>query len=345
VDGPEGRTGAAADLAARYGLPVLLVLDVAGQAQSAAAVAVGFATHRTGVQVAGVVLNRVGSERHRAQATGAIAAAGLPVLGSLSRDAGVAVPERHLGLVQARELPELAALIARLGEWVARHVDLDAVVALATPPRVEAAAGTDTGALPPPGRAVALAQDAAFSFVYPHMLAGWRAAGAAVLPFSPLADEAPPEEADCCWLPGGYPELHAARLAAAERFRAGLARFAASRPVHGECGGFMVLGARLQDEGGTWHEMAGLLPHATSFAARRMTLGYRAGTTLADSPLGPAGTRLRGHEFHYATLTEPGDAEPLLKLADAAGRPLGAAGSRRGRVSGTFFHAIAGEAA
>ncbi len=174
-----------------------------------------------------------------------------------------------------------------------------------------------------------MARDAAFSFVYAHMLEGWRRAGSELVFFSPLADEAPPPDCDSCWLPGGYPELHAGELAAAQRFKAGLAAFAATRPVHGECGGFMVLGAKLQSADGQWHEMTGLLSHETSFAKRRMNLGYRQAVMLADSPLGPAGTCIRGHEFHYASVVEPGtDAA----LADIAGRRRQAAWAGGGQT-------------
>ena len=121
-------------------------------------------------------------------------------------------------------------------------------------------------ALPPPGQRIALASDQAFSFVYPHLIEAWRRAGAEIFAFSPLADEPPPESADSCWLPGGYPELHADALAAARRFSAGLRRFAETRPVHGECGGYMVLGESLEDAAGRRHAMTGLLGHATSFA-------------------------------------------------------------------------------
>jgi cobyrinic acid a,c-diamide synthase len=195
--------------------------------------------------------------------------------------------------------------------------------------------------LPPPGQRIALAQDAAFSFVYPHVLAGWRQAGAELVPFSPLAGEAPPESCDSCWLPGGYPELHAGRLAAAETFRVGLAQFAATRPVHGECGGYMVLGEGLEDAGGATHRMAGLLSHATSFAQRKLHLGYRRVRLLAGGPLGPAGAGLRGHEFHYAAMLSAGEDAPLVELADGEGNALGSAGGRRGHVTGTFFHAVA----
>jgi cobyrinic acid a,c-diamide synthase len=165
--------------------------------------------------------------------------------------------------------------------------------------------------------------------------------GAEIVPFSPLADEPPAAGCDCCWLPGGYPELHAGALAAAARFRAGIAQFATTRPVHGECGGYMVLGEWLEDASGARHAMAGLLGHTTSFAQRRLHLGYREARLLAECPIGPARARVRGHEFHYATLVSAADDTPLADLADGQGRPLGPAGGRRGRVTGTFFHAIA----
>ncbi len=336
-----GRTGAAADLAAGFALPVLLVLDVSGQSQSAGATARGFATHDPAVRVAGAVLNRVGSPRHLAGAGAAVAAAGIPLLGSLARDPAIALPERHLGLVQAGEHAALDPLLARLAGLAESRLDLDAILALArTPAALSPPPPVAPGLLPPPGQSIALAWDAAFSFAYPHMLAGWRAAGAGIARFSPLADEPPPEHCDCCWLPGGYPELHAPALAAASTFRAALARFAATRPVHGECGGYMALGQGLTDAHGTRHAMAGLLSHDTSYAARRMHLGYREAALLHDSPIGRAGRTLRGHEFHYATASHETDA-PLATLRDANGDPLGPAGARRGLVSGTFFHAIA----
>jgi cobyrinic acid a,c-diamide synthase len=220
-----------------------------------------------------------------------------------------------------------------------RHLDLETIVAMATP--LARSRTAHAPALPPPGQRIALASDAAFSFVYPHVLRAWRDAGAEIVTFSPLADEAPPESCDCCWLPGGYPELNAGALAAAQRFRRGLAQFAATRPVHGECGGYMALGESLEDADGARHAMTGLLSHATSFAERRLQLGYREACLLVDSSLGPAGSIVRGHEFHYATIVSAGSDEALVDLADGQGRRLGPAGSRRGRVTGTFFHAVA----
>jgi cobyrinic acid a,c-diamide synthase len=337
--GTTGRRGTTADLAAHFGLPVVLVLDVSRQAQSAAAVVRGFAAHDPAVRIAGVILNRVASERHRVLVAAAIAALGIPVFGAVPRESGLALPERHLGLVQAGEHPDLISLIDRLAAVAERHLDLDAIVAQATPLAVSAVASAP--ALPPPGQRIALAHDQAFSFVYSHLIAAWRSAGAEILPFSPLAGEPPPERADSCWLPGGYPELHAEALAAASRFTTGLRRFAETRPVHGECGGYMVLGESIEDAAGRHHAMTGLLGHSTSFAKRKLHLGYRSAQLLADSVLGAKGAIVRGHEFHYASLTSAGGDAPFAELADGEGKILGKAGGRRGRVTGAFFHAIA----
>jgi cobyrinic acid a,c-diamide synthase len=339
VPGAAGRSGAAADIAARLKLPVLLVLDVSGQSQSAAAMVRGFASHDPQVRIAGVVLNRVGSARHHRLAADAIAALGVAVLGAIPRDAALGLPERHLGLIQAGEHGDLRTRLDRLADMAETHLDLDAIVALAAP--LQTAVVDRAPALPPPGQTIALASDGAFSFVYPHLLEAWRRAGAEIVPFSPLADQPPSERCDVCWLPGGYPELHAGALAAARRFRDGLGAFAATRPVHGECGGYMVLGEAIEDADGVSHAMTGLLGHSTSFLKRKLHLGYRQARLLAPCPIGGAGTLLRGHEFHYASLTSPGSDQPLVELADAQGSAIAERGGRRGRVSGTFFHAIA----
>jgi cobyrinic acid a,c-diamide synthase len=303
----------------------------------------GFVAHDPAVRIAGAILNRVASERHRALVAEAIEALGVPVLGAVPREAALALPERHLGLVQAGEHADLATLIDRLAAMAERHLDLDAIMASAAPFTISTAVtGTAYApAVPPPGQRVALACDQAFSFVYPHLIAAWRSAGAEIIPFSPLADEPPPERADSCWLPGGYPELHADALAAAGRFCEKLRRFAQTRPVHGECGGYMVLGQNLEDAAGRRHAMTGLLGHSTSFARRKLHLGYRTARLLSDSNLGRSGSIVRGHEFHYASLTSAGCDEPFAELADSEGRSPVKAGGRRGRVTGTFFHAIA----
>jgi cobyrinic acid a,c-diamide synthase len=332
--------GASADIAEMMDWPVLLVLDPAGQAQTAAAVAAGLRDFRKGVRIAGVVLNRVASFRHEDLIRRAMAGAGIAVLGALPRHAPIKLPERHLGLVQAEELSRLNELIGEGARLVTERVDLDALLLLSECAWTPAAKSATP--VTPPGQRIALARDAAFSFIYPHIVEGWRAAGAEIVPFSPLADEGPHESADVCWLPGGYPELHAGAIAANQRFRRVLAAFAETKPVHGECGGYMVLGDGLVDKDGTRHAMTGLLGLETSFATRRMHLGYRLAELTAGMPGHAPGARLRGHEFHYATILAQPDA-PLAAVRDANGADVAESGSRRGSVTGTFFHLIAEE--
>ncbi|MFD2180662.1 cobyrinate a,c-diamide synthase [Rhodoplanes azumiensis] len=336
--GQAGR-GASADIAALSGWPVLLVLDVAGQTETAAAVALGCVRYRADVTIAGVILNRVASVRHLALIAPPIEALGIPVLGAVFRDDRLALPERHLGLVQAVERDDLDAHLDRIADMVSARLDLDRIVAAARP-GVITSEDVDPASLPPPGQRIALARDAAFSFMYPHLLQAWRRAGAEIIPFSPLADEAPYQDADAVWLPGGYPELHAGTLAAAGRFKTGM-RAAAERGtrLHGECGGFMVLGQGLVDAEGARHAMLGLLGLETSFATRKLHLGYRRAVLTSDGILGAAGATLYGHEFHYATTLACSD-DPLADCFDATGDRVAESGARRGDVTGTFFHVI-----
>lgn len=329
--------GASADIARRMGWPVVLVVDVSGQAQSAAATALGFARYDPNLPIAGVILNRVASPRHERLARSGMAAVGIHVFGALPRRGDLKLPERHLGLVQASEHADLETRIADYAAFLREHVDLAAIRAAASAaPHAE----SEPHSFRPPAQRIALAQDAAFSFAYPHMLAGWRSAGAEILPFSPLADEAPAPHADLVWLPGGYPELHASRLSEAHTFHAALAEHARTRPVHGECGGYMALGEALIDADGTRHRMAGLLGLVTSYEKRRMHLGYRRATLLAPMAGVMAGSDLRGHEFHYSTILDQPD-QPLAEVTDAEGTLVAESGSYRDRVSGTFFHLIA----
>ena len=338
-----GRRGATADLAAHFDLPVVLVIDVARQAQSAAAVVRGFASHDPAVKIAGVILNRTASERHRALVADAISACGLPIFGALPRDTAIALPERHLGLVQAAEHADLTALSDRLAMMAERHFDLDAIVAAAAPLTLRARGNSNAGFLPPPGQRVALAQDRGFHLSLPSFARRLAQRRRGIHRSSRRWRMKGRRTSDICWLPGGYPELHADAIAEVDRSPKALRRFAATRPVHGECGGYMVLGQSIENADGRHYAMTGLLGHSTSFAKRKLHLGYRAARVLSDSVLGAKGARVRGHEFHYASLASRGDDEAFAELSDAQGRVLGTSGGRRGRVSGTFFHAIAAE--
>lgn len=331
--------GSTAEIAARTRLPVVLVLRAKGIGATAAALLQGLKRHHRDVQVAGVIFNEVGGERHRAMLAQAAARADLAVLGYLPAFDDIALPSRHLGLVQAREHDSFDRYLDRLCAQVAPHVELDGLAALAAVPSI--AKSEPVRALPPFGQRIAVADDIAFGFSYAATLLGWRVAGAEIVPFSPLAGQAPDQAADAIYLPGGYPELHAGKLAANTAFMNGLRQAARKgTAIYGECGGYMTLGEGLVDAGGERHAMAGLLPVMTSFAERKLHLGYRQGTLLADCPLGRAGGAFRGHEFHYATVVSEGGGESLFAVEDAACRKLGRQGRRQGSVFGSFLHLI-----
>ena len=343
-DGAANGDGSTADLAALTDWPVVLVVDVKGQSASAAAVISGFAKFRDDINVAGVILNRVGSDRHKQMIVDACAKhlPDLPVLGAVRRSEDLILPERHLGLVQAGEHAELDAFLDRAADIISEDIDLDALISLVAkqdnPPKKSAAS---TPTIAPLGQHIAVARDAAFAFSYAHILDSWRAAGTEITFFSPLANETPSPDCDAIYLPGGYPELHGETLAAATDFKAAM-RDAAMRGVliYGECGGYMTLGNGLVDATGTRHEMLGLLPLETSFASRRLHLGYREAQLGIPTPFGPAGMKLRGHEFHYAT-TLSEDGMPFCRMKTATGLDLGPAGLVQGNVFGSFFHMIA----
>jgi cobyrinic acid a,c-diamide synthase len=338
-DGAADGSGSTADLAHTFGLPVVLVVDAHAQGASVAALVEGFVRHRAEVEIAGVILNRVGSTRHEAMLRRALDGRAV-VLGAVSRDEALALPARHLGLVQARENAALDDMLDGAGAHVAKHVDIGRLIACARPPILAEATGHGPS-LSPFGQRIAVARDDAFSFAYQDTLDGWRSAGAELSFFSPLADEAPEAQADAVFLPGGYPELHAVRLGGNKRFLAGI-HAAAKRDacIYGECGGYMVLGEGVVDAEGARHSMAGLLPISTDFARRRLHLGYREATLMKETPVGAVGARFRGHEFHYASISAENGAQNLFACRDSEGTDLGPAGAVAGRVMGSFIHLI-----
>ena len=323
---PDGK-GASADLARMLDLPVILVVDAGKMAGSVAPLVQGFIAHDADVKIAGVILNNVGSLRHEAMLRRALGA--IRIFGAIPRKAALTQPSRHLGLVQAQERPDLETYLDTAADLIAYHCDIDALQAMLQPPGFVT---PNTQKRPPPAQNIAIAQDAAFAFSYPHLLQDWRGAGANLQFFSPLADEAAPD-ADLIYLPGGYPELHAGKLAANTRFLGSLRTSKAQ--IYGECGGYMTLGEVLIDAEGTAHRMAGLVALETSFAARKLHLGYRhlAATT------GPFAGKWRGHEFHYAT-TIKAKGTPLFDAHDAEGTSLPAMGLIKNNVSGSFAHII-----
>ena len=333
---PDGR-GSAADLSRRTGWPVVLVVDASGMAASVAALVHGFVSYDPGVEVAGVIFNRTGSKRHGELLRRAMQPLGIPVFGCVTRSECLELPDRHLGLVQAREHPDLEGFLTRAAEQISREVDTEALLAAARPASFERL--EDGYGLPVLGQRIAVARDDAFAFCYPYVLDAWRRAGCELSFFSPIDDEPPTEDADAVYLPGGYPELHAARLADAGRFKAALKRCAERGAiVYGECGGYMVLGGRLVDGDGVSHRMADLLPVETSFELPRLNLGYREVALVGDGVFGGKGTRFRGHEFHFASVLAQSPATPLFRAFNAELEPLGDAGLQIDNVMGSFVH-------
>lgn len=291
--------GSTAAVAAELGMPVILVVDVRGMSQSVGAVVRGFLTQDPSVHIAGVILNKVGTPRHAAVCRAAVEALGVPVLGAVPRVDHIEVPSRHLGLVTAGELEEAEAAVARMGEMVAEHVDLDAVVALAScrwrgaPWEPSKAVGPVAGA---PVR-IAMTGGPAFSFTYAEHVELLEAAGAEVVSFDPLVDDLP----DCEGLiiPGGFPEEHVEALSGRTDLREQIrAAISGGLPVHAECAGLLWLLDALDE-----HPMLGIIP-TTGAMARRLTLGYREAVALADSVPYRAGERVTGHEFHHTALAK-----------------------------------------
>lgn len=328
-DGPHGARGSTADLAQELQIPIILVLDASCQGQSIAALAQGFINFNPRLKFAGILLNRVASDRHAAILASALEPLKIPLLGAVRQSDSLTWPSRHLGLVQAQENQQLEEFIETVASTVSRETIVDKTEIEET--QFESTGGT---VLPPLGQRIAVAEDMAFSFAYPHILQSWKKSGAEISLFSPLKDETPRDDSDAVFLPGGYPELHAGQLAQSRKFFGHLQDTKAV--IYGECGGYMVLGDAIIDGDGKSHAMAGLLPVTTSFAQRKLHLGYRQLKPLG----GPWSKPLRGHEYHYSTIESEGKADRLFMAADAAGQNLGEIGLRRGNVMGSYAHII-----
>ncbi len=343
-DGAGDGSASTASLAKHLGLPVVLVVDTSGMAGSIAALVHGFHSFDPGLNLAGVILNKVASQRHGALLADALEPLDLPILACLPRQKDLHLPSRHLGLVQAGDTPELDRKLDALADWVEAAGLPAALSALARAhkrPKPPVAVSPQRR-LPALGRHIAVARDAAFSFIYPHMVADWRAQGAQLSFISPLAGEALPSGVDAVFLPGGYPELHAQQLSQAATWWASLHHLVKQGgAVYGECGGYMSLGRALVDANGHSWPMAGLLDHTTRFDRPQRHLGYRAMRLAHDCPLGKSGQAFRGHEFHYS-VQDPLDQnlEPLWTCQDAQGQDLGPAGQIRGQVFGSYLHLV-----
>lgn len=338
-DGAIDGTGSVADLASLLGLPVVLVVDASRQSHSVAALVEGFANHRNEVAVAGIILNKVGSERHEAMLIKALLPTGIPVLGAIRRNPTLAMPERHLGLVQADEREDLNSFIELAGDVIDQSIDMTELLSIFS--KLKTTIETGARSLTPPGQRIAIARDNAFAFSYPHLINGWQQQGAEISFFSPMQDQIPDVAADAIYLPGGYPELHAGKIAANSKFMESLADHAKKNTfIYGECGGYMVLGEGLVDKAGHRHKMAGLLPLVTSYEEPKLHLGYRIVTPMTDFPFVHGRAKMSAHEFHYSSVVGSENGEQLFEVCDAAGENKSQVGLRRANVMGSFIHLI-----
>ncbi len=336
-DGAQDGTGSTADLAQTLQLPIILIIDAKGQSASVAAILHGFNSYRSDTNIAGVIFNRVGSQIHADLLKAAADKVDIPTLGFVPQDPSLHMPSRHLGLVQASENADIEAFIEQAATLVAENVDLEHLKQLAKAPSL----APEKPKMAAPGRHITIAKDIAFAFSYPHLMKQWEKSGAALSFFSPLANEAPSKDADFIYLPGGYPELHAAVLSQADTFKAGMKEAAQKGvSIYGECGGYMTLGRTLTDKEGACYAMLGLLPIDTSFAEPKRHLGYRKVTQLIETPVGKIGSTHMAHEFHYASEIRNDSDAALFEIENARGNNLGKIGAVSGNVSGSFIHLI-----
>jgi cobyrinic acid a,c-diamide synthase len=326
---------------------VLLVIDGGAMARSAAALIQGFCRFDPDLGFAGIVFNRVAGSRHEAllrQAVGSVS--GLPpVLGCLPRDEEMRLPERHLGLTTAQDTPSAESFYARVGRQVEKYVDLDFLLAGISTREKGRISTLDKVSVPYGGPSpnkggkkqrvrIAVARDEAFCFYYPENLELLEKAGAELVFFSPLHQDALPAGIEGIYLGGGYPELHADHLAEKTRILRDL-KEAAQRgiPIYAECGGFMLLAEEIDGR-----PMAGVFPSRARMFSRRKALGYRQVTFRCESPLGPAGTQIRGHEFHYSEMEIPDSVPRMYRLGRRGGEGLGGEGYRLYNVVGSYVH-------
>ena len=326
-DGAHGEDdwASSAHIARLLNLPIVLVLDCSRLSHSVAALVQGYCYFDPRLQFAGLVLNRVGSDRHLHLLQSALAPFDIPILGVLRRQEAITIPDRHLGLVPTAELDGLPQLIERLADLGDRCFDWERLLPLvqALPLRVDPADGTWVTSHTEPVR-IAIARDPAFSFYYADNLATLEHLGAELVPWSPLQDEQLPPDVQGLYLGGGFPEMFAQQLSNNQAARAAVrTAIQAGLPTYAECGGLMYLCQAIADFDRHLWPMAGVLPTSARMG-QRLTLGYRRAIALQDTPLIAKGQQVCGHEFHRSYLTQPAD-DPLFKIthpASPSGQPL-----------------------
>jgi cobyrinic acid a,c-diamide synthase len=291
--------GSTAQVAKMLKLPVLLVVNCQSMSHSIAALVKGYTTLDPDLEFAGLVLNRVGSDRHLEILRAALTPLNIPILGVFKREDSISLPDRHLGLIPTDELPELKAIVDQLAVLGKNCFDWERLTPLLT----AAPKTVPTITKSPTQVRIAVARDAAFNFYYAENLELLEQMGAELIYWSPLQDSAVPAEAQGLYFGGGFPEVFAAQLAANSTMRQSVAtKIALGTPTYAECGGLMFLTQSITDFEGQSYPMVGSIP-TSAVMGKKLTLGYRYATALADTPLLIAGETVRGHEFHRSTLT------------------------------------------
>ena len=345
-DGGRQGVSSTAEIAKLLDAPVLLTIDCKAMGASAAAIALGFRSYDPGVNIAGVLLNRLGSATHETMIRTAMEAISMPVLGAIHRDDALHLPERHLGLTPTTEV-EAAETVRKMGEAVGGQVDVEGIVNIARKARSFEFSQSSLDRQPPSPRGpeveppfrLAVAQDAAFSFYYESSLAVLERLGATLVPFSPLKDAALPASISGLLIGGGFPEMFASDLAANATMRQSIREAAdAGLPIYAECGGYMYLLEDLVDFDGKAHPMCGVFPGRAAMTKKLQMVGYVTAKMQRDTILGPAGTELRGHEFHFSQeleREEPVRPYTFTKLRNGA---VYGAGQQRKNVLGSYLH-------
>ncbi len=339
-DGFSGRdeSGSTAQMAKWLGLPTIIVVDAQAMARSAAAVTLGFSSFDQDLPLRGVIFNNVGSKAHRDIIDDAMQDfPHVPVIGYLPREAGIEIPSRHLGLVTDEDFRADFQPIEGLGRWIEDNLDiaslLESLDGKTKPDNV-------SSAFPEPDVRIGIAKDEAFCFYYPENLRLIRMAGSELIPFSPLRSERLPEDLGGLIIGGGYPELHCGALSKNNALLAEIKDFGlAGKPVYAECGGFMYLMNEIRDFEGTAYPMVGIFSMTAQMEEGLRALGYREIITESESMLGPAGTTVKGHEFHYSRLIKEDElSDRIYSMKDRMGVEKNMEGYRSKRVVGSYVH-------
>lgn len=341
-DGYDGKSeaGSTAQMAKWLDLPVLLAVNAKSMARSAAAVVQGFENFDPDLRFSGVIFNQLGSGRHLSYLKDAISGhVQMPCLGGMLKNADIAIPERHLGLVTLEDHPLSPGAIKRLADFIESSVDMDALLSCFSDVDAEPETAPSPH-LPEPGRVkIGVAMDPAFCFYYPDNLDALTAEGAELVPFSPITDSRLPDGLAGIYFGGGYPELHAEKLAANSQLRSQvLASSLKGMPIYAECGGLMYLCKELTDMDGRSHPMTGCFSFSTRMLQRLKTLGYREITLKSDTIIGKAGQKIRGHEFHYSELTSPAQVPGVYAVTSRFGESGVEEGFQVNNTLGSYIH-------